>query len=132
MNCVAALNDFAAYPPRRLESQQRVREGMVSDRVSALGNLGGNTGTLAHVAANQKERSLNVIPGKNIEQMESVRVVRPVVEGQRNLLRTSLPSAESPPKPLPSRGQRLVSSSGHPDDGSTGDRKSKHAAILNA
>jgi hypothetical protein len=37
-----------------------------------------------HVSPDQKKRSMSVVLGENIEQMESVRIVGPIVESQRN------------------------------------------------
>jgi len=84
-----------------------------------------------HVSSDQKKRSMSVVLGENIEQMESVRIIRPVVESQRDLLRASLTAAKSGSKPLAGRGKRLISGSGGPDQGCTGDSQSKHAGIVN-
>lgn len=101
---------------------------MVPDYVSALGNFCGDIGPVVHIAADHKKRGMNVVSGENIEQMEGVRVVRPVVEGQRDLLRTSLAAAESPPKPLAGWGKRLISGGGQGNSGGRGERK--HARIV--
>jgi len=106
-------------------------EGVVPDSVTAFPNLGDDVRSLAHIPSNQKKRGLNAMPGENIEQMESVRIIRPVVESQRDLLRASLTAAKSGSKPLAGRGKRLISGSGGPDQGCTGDSQSKHAGIVN-
>lgn len=106
-------------------------EGMVADYVSTLRNLGNDIRALANITADQKKRALSIMPPENIEQVERVRVIRPVVEGQRDLLRTSRTSAERASKPLAGWRKRLVSGGGRPNHGHTGDSKSKHARIVN-
>jgi hypothetical protein len=83
-----------------------------------------------HITANQKKRGVNVVPGKDIKQAKRVRVIGPIVESQSDLLRTTLPPAESPPKPLASWGKRLISGSGCADN-SASNGQSKHAWIVN-
>jgi hypothetical protein len=73
---------------------------MVSDYVTPFRNLCGNIRTLANITADQKKRGRNLMPGENIEQIAGVRLVWAVVEGQRDLLRTSLATAECSPEAL--------------------------------
>jgi hypothetical protein len=107
-------------------------EGVVPDYVSTLGNFGGDVGPLMDVAANQEERSLNVMPRQNVKQIASVRIVGPVVEGQCDLLRSSVTTTERASKPLPGWSERLVSSSSRSNSSRSNYRRSEHAAILNA
>ena len=102
---------------------------MVPDYVSAPGNFGGDIGPLVHVAPDQKKRRLNVMSRKNVEQIESVRIIWPVIEGQCDLLRTSPAPAESLPKPLSSGSQRLVSGGCQGNTNGSG-RKHKHGWIV--
>src|SRR6185437_3369484 len=129
MNRSPALSNFSADARRRVERQQRMSEGMVPDYVSTFGNFNRDIWPLMHIAADQKKSSMNVVPGKNIKQVESVRVVRSVVESECNLLRTALPTAESPPKPLASRRNRLISSTYQGSTGGSG-REHEHGRIV--
>ena len=85
LNRIPALRDFAANALARLEGQQRMREGVVPDDVSALGDFGGDIGPLMHIAADQKKCCMNGIPGQNVKQVLRMWIIGPVIKGQRNL-----------------------------------------------
>ena len=96
---------------------------MVPDYVSTTGDFGNDVRSLADVTADEKERGMNVMAGENIEQMESVRIVGSIVEGQGNLLRAARAAAKSASKPLAGGGHGLVSSGGCCDYGRSGDSR---------
>jgi hypothetical protein len=85
MNGIAALSDFATNARRGLEGEQRVSEGVVADYVSTPGNFGDDVWTPTYIAANHKKGGMNVMPGENLQQMESVWVIWAIVESQCDL-----------------------------------------------
>jgi hypothetical protein len=85
LNRAAALRDFFANVRAGFKRQQRMSECVISDYVAASSNLSRDIGPLLHVFADLKERCMNVVLRKNVQQMESVRVVRAIVEGERKL-----------------------------------------------
>jgi hypothetical protein len=101
---------------------------VVADYVSTLGDFADDVGPLTDIAANQEERSLDIMSRQNVKQIARVRIVGPIVEGQCDLLRSSVAAAESASKPLPGRGKRLIS--GRHQGGTGGSGKHKHARIL--
>ena len=61
-------------------------EGVVANYMPLLCNLGDNIRPMAHISANQKECGMNVMHRQNVEQIQSMRIVWPIIEGQSDLL----------------------------------------------
>jgi len=61
-------------------------EGVVANYMPPLCNLGDNIRALANIAPDQKKCGMNVMLRQNVEQIQSMRIVGAVVEGQSNLL----------------------------------------------
>jgi hypothetical protein len=99
-DCGAAVEEFAADFFLAFENQQRMREGVVADEVTRIGNSTCDIGTLLHVAANQKKSCVNVVPSEDIEKMVSVRIVGAVVVGKNELARVARVSGKCFSVPL--------------------------------
>src|SRR6476646_2623479 len=104
-------------------------EGVVADDMSALRNFGGDVRTLAHVASDHEECCANVMPGEYVEQMQSVGIVRAIIEGERNLLCCAIPAAKIPAKPLPCGRHGLVGGNAGADKHANS--KAEHGGIVN-
>ena len=104
-----AVRDFAPDRFGRFKNQQGMAECVIADRVSALGDFSNDVRPLAHISPNQEKRCPYLVPGKHIQQLQRVGIVRPVIEGERNLPRSRARPAKRSPKPLAGGRHRLVS-----------------------
>ena len=77
-----------------------MRERVIADDMSRLRHRARNIGTLLHVAADHEERRPRTVLRQHIEQPQRMRIVRPVVVGQGDLLAPRNPSSKCPPVPL--------------------------------
>src|SRR5689334_9273144 len=93
-------------------------EGMIREDVPAVLDLKCNVRPLANIAANHKKRGMNVVLRENFEEIEGVRIVRPIVKGERNLLRSRREMRECATEPLAGGRHGLVSSSNRGRTGS--------------
>jgi hypothetical protein len=82
---LTALRDFVADRFGRFKNQQGVTECVIADRVSALGNFSNDVRPLAHISPDQEKGCPHLVPGKHIEQLQRIGIIRSVVEGERNL-----------------------------------------------
>ena len=69
---------------------------MVANFMSCSQYGAGNLRTLAHVLADKKKRGARIVPGQNIQQMHRVRIVRPIIERQRDLIRIATMCERAP------------------------------------
>src|ERR1700731_3014960 len=83
-------------------------EGVIADDVSGLPDGASNIGTLLHVAADHEERCMHVILGQYIEQPQRVRIVWPVIEGERDFFAASDTVGEGLSIPLSGRRHGLI------------------------
>ena len=58
----------------------------------------GNIRTLAHIFADEKKRRFGIVLGQHVQQMHGVRIVRPIVERQRDLIRIAAMRERAPIK----------------------------------
>ena len=105
---VLALHYFVADAGARDKGQERMRERVVPDYMPLFRDLTHDVGPLLHVAAYQKKRCANVMLGQDIKQVQCVRIVRAIVDCERNLLRSTRQSAEGLAEPLPRRCHGLI------------------------
>ncbi len=87
--CALAGGDFFADFRARFEDEQRMTEAVVSHYMSGADDFADDIGPLLNIASYQKESRSNFMPCQNFQQPERVRIVRPIIIGQRELLRTS-------------------------------------------
>src|SRR6266498_1773941 len=110
----------------RFEREKGMCERVIADHVAAFPHFQGNIRPSPNVTSDHKERRMNVVLRQNVEQMHGVRVVWPVVEGQRNLLAPAPQAVERSAKPLSRRRHGLIPS----DDRSSGGEGGKeHGGI---
>jgi len=126
---LTALQDFLSHARIRLKDEKRMRECMVPDQVAAFRDLYRDFRPLPRVPSDKKKRCDNVVLSQNIEQIQRVRIIRSVVEGQSNLLGSARQTVKRPPEPQASRRHRLVSGS---CSYCSGNGKAQHERIVNA
>src|ERR1700675_1996006 len=95
-----AVEKLRPRPRFGFKDEQRMCEGVIADDMSRLRHRARNIGTLLHVAADHEERRPRTTLPESIEQPHSVRIVRPVVVGQSDLLAPRNPSSKCLPVPL--------------------------------
>jgi hypothetical protein len=127
---LTALQDFLSHARIRLKDEKRMRECMVPDQVAAFSDLCRNFRPLAHVPSDKKKRCENVVLSQNIEQIQRVRIIWPIVKGERDLLRSTRQSVKRSPEPLAGGRHRLIS--GNSCSYCSGNSNAKHAGIVNA
>jgi hypothetical protein len=127
---LVALQDLLSHARIRLKNKKRMRECMVPNHVAAFRDLRRDFRPLAHIASDEEKRCENVVLRQNIEQIERVRIIWPIVKGERNLLRSARQSVKCPPEPLTGRRHGLIPGSGC--SYCSGNSKAKHAGIVNA
>jgi hypothetical protein len=62
---------------------------VVSDDVPSFYQFSNDVGTLLHIAPDEEKCSVNIVPGQDFQQALSVRIVRAIVESERQLLRSA-------------------------------------------
>jgi len=82
----ATFHEFRPRLLRRFENQQRMRERVIADKMSRLRHRARNIGSLLHVASNHKNVARTLCFAKNVKQLQRMRIVRPIIVSQRNLL----------------------------------------------
>src|SRR3954466_9824776 len=108
-------------------------KSVVSDHMPSFHQFANDVGTLLHVAADKEKCGLNIVPSQDFQEALSVRIVGTVVESERQLLGSAGQPSESPAKPLPRRGHRLIARGTSSSDCSSGKDTAVHvAAIVNA
>ena len=85
-NRFSALLNFFADALAAVKRQKRMTKSMVPDHMPLFRDLTHNVRSLVHVATDQKKRCSNVMLCQNREQVERVRIVRPVIESKRDLV----------------------------------------------
>ena len=129
---LSALQDFLMDARGWLKNKPRMGEGMIADHVAAPRNFLHNIRPLPHEASNQKESGPHVVLAQHIQQPQSVRIIRSVVKGERNLFGSAPQPAECAAKPLASRGHGLVSHRNSARCSAGCDGKAQHGEIVNA
>ena len=76
-------------------------EGVVPDHMSGLHQFANDVRPLLHIASDQKKRGVNIVPGQNVQQAQGVRIVGPIIVGERQLLRSAAQSGEGWPNHCP-------------------------------
>ena len=76
-------SEFAPTP----ESEQGMSKGVVPDHMSGFHQFANNVGTLLHVTSDEEKCGVNIVPGQDIQQALSMRIVGTVVISERQLLR---------------------------------------------
>ena len=89
-NRLTALQDFFLHLAGRLENQSRMGESVVSDDMPSPDQFASNVGPLFYIAADEEECGPHPTLGQDLQQTESVRIIRAVVVGERELLCSSL------------------------------------------
>ena len=83
-------------------------EGMVPDHMPGFHQLANNIRTLLRVAADQEKCGVDIVPGKDFQQAQGMRIVGPVVISERQLLRPAAQPGEGTAEPLPGRRHGLI------------------------
>jgi len=83
-------------------------EGVIANDMSRLRYRARNIGKQLHVAADHEERRPHTMLRQHIEQLQRVRIVRPVIVGQGDLLAPSPEPRDRASIPLPSRRHGLI------------------------
>src|SRR6266403_5617597 len=94
-----AVDKLRTRPRFRFEDEQRVRKRVIADYVSCLRYRARNIRALLHVAADHEERRPRTMLCQNIEQLQRVRIIWPVVVGQGDLLAPRNPSSKRVSEP---------------------------------
>src|ERR1035441_11077884 len=94
-----------------------MRESVGAYNMASLDDLTRDLGTLAHVTSDQKKSCAHVVFRQYLEQAQRVRIVGPVVIGERELLGAARQAREGAAIPLPGGPHRLISGG---DSGSSG------------
>src|SRR6185437_6945054 len=71
----------------RLPREPGMSHGVVADEVPGAGDGAGKVRTLTHEAADEEEGCVHLVVAENFEQPFRGSIVRPVVIGERNLIR---------------------------------------------
>lgn len=89
MDCLLAADQLVLCSLGATEEQIRVRVGVIADGMAPRVDLFCQFRTLADEFADQEERGLDVVSGKQVEQLRGDRRIRPVVKGERQFIRSS-------------------------------------------
>src|SRR6266446_7845310 len=84
-----AVDKLRTRPRFRFADEQRMRKRVIADYVSCLLYRARNIGPLLHIAADHEERRPHTVLRQNIEQLQRVRIIWPVIVGQGDLLAPS-------------------------------------------
>jgi hypothetical protein len=107
-----------------------MREGVIADHVSRLRHSTRYLRVLPHEAADHKKRRPDAVSGQHVKQLQSVGIVRSVIEGKSDLLASPNPGSESTPKPLAGWRHGLIAGCGSSRGDSQSDQSGKHEEIL--
>jgi len=86
-NHLLGLDQLASRFSRRAKNQRRMVPRVIADLMSCGHNVAHDLRPLLHIPAHQEERGLRTLLRQDIQQVTCVRIVRPIVVGQRQLLR---------------------------------------------
>ncbi len=96
LQSLMAVGELRARLGCRFENEQRMRERVIADDVSCLRHRARNIGALLHVAADHEKRCSHIVLRQHVEQLQRVRIVRPVIVGQGDLLASADSSGKRP------------------------------------
>jgi hypothetical protein len=131
LQCVAAFGEFLSNLASALEDQQWMREGVVAHDVSGFDDLPHDFRLLLHVASDQEKSCVYIVLGKNIQQTQRVRIVWPIVVGERDLIGATWQAGERAPLPLSRRRHGLITrGSNRGSDDRPGEHGSQHGRIV--
>src|ERR1700757_2248985 len=103
---------------------------MISDDVTRFDEVASNVRTLLHVAPDQKKSRAYVIPRKNFQQTQRVRIIGTVVVGECYFLAVASDAGERAPVPLTRGRHRLISCSDCGERRTTSQAEAEHARIV--
>src|SRR5271166_4367000 len=103
-----AIGQLGAGLRFRLENEQWMRYRVIADDVSRRRDGARDVGPLANITSDHEERRRHVVLRQHVEQVKRVRIVRPIIIGERNLLASTRAAGKCSPEPLSSRRHRLV------------------------
>ena len=101
---------------------------MVPDHVSGLHQFTNNVGALLDVTADQKKCGMNIMPGQDFQQTQSMRIVGAVIVSERQLFLAALQPGERPSEQLPGWRHGLVAHGGSGGDCGGGGEVAVHSA----
>ena len=117
---------------RGSKNQIGMAEGMIRDHVPSPHQFERDIRPLPHKAPDDEKCCLHILPGKNLQQTQSVRVVGTIVVSQRQLLGSTLDPSKRSPKPLPRRRLGLIAHSNRRYSNTSPQGEATHdAAIVN-
>src|ERR1700722_3463391 len=100
VQCLAAIGQLGSRLSLRLKDEPRMRESMIANDVSRGGDSARDVGTLAHISSDHEEGCMNIVLCQDVKQLQGVRIVRPVIKGQRELPAAACARGKRPSKPL--------------------------------
>jgi len=74
--------DLSFYFPGTRKNQIRVVPGVIADHVAGCGHLLGDFGTFGHITADEKEGSVDLMAGEDLQKARSPGIVGTVIEGK--------------------------------------------------
>src|SRR5208337_3018956 len=105
----AAIHEFSVRARFRFEDKKRMCERVIADLVSRRRDCSRDVGPFAHKLPDHEEGGVHAVFLEHIEQLQGVRIVRPVVIGESELLAFTFARGKSPPVPLACWRHGLVS-----------------------
>jgi hypothetical protein len=88
-----------------------VREGVIAYQVSGLQEFSNDIGPLLNIASDEKKSRADLMLSEHVQQLQCVRIIGPIIEGERHLLRARRDACEGAPVPLPGGYHGLVAGS---------------------
>src|ERR1039458_1856282 len=125
-----AIDKLRARLRCRFEDEQRMRERVIADDMSRLRHRARNVGALLHVPADHEERRPHTVLRQHFQQLESMRIVRPVIVGQSDLLASPNSPSKRPPVPLAPPRPRLIPRRRSSSSGRQSNQSGEHEEIL--
>src|ERR1700730_1475360 len=108
-----------------------MRKGVVAHDVSSFDDLPYDFRPLLHIASDQKKSCANFVFGEDLQQTQGVRIVWPIVVGERDLLGATWQAGERAPMPLSHRRHGLITrGSKRGGDSRPGEHGSEHGRIV--
>jgi hypothetical protein len=104
----ATIGEFLTHIGAALKSQERMREGVIANDVSAFDEFLDDVGTLLCIASDQKKCGFRVVTGENFQQTKRMRIVGAVVIRKSELLRSQRDAGKGATVPLACRRHRLI------------------------
>jgi len=106
--CQLAILQLHPSLHRGSKNQIGMAEGMIADGVPGSHQLAHEVRPPIHVPPDEKKCCAHVVPGKNVQHMQSVRVVGAIVVSQRQLPGPRFESGKGSAIPLPGRCHGLI------------------------